>query len=104
MDEKQLARVIAAEFGDDVEKQTEVILETPGKMGQPKTLFVAEALGVASLLTSIVGLALQLYDRNMKQATLVALLDEQAHKPSEVSSETRRTIIARVADRVVSQA
>lgn len=104
MDEKQLARVIAAEFGSDVEKQTEEILQTREKGAQPRQLFLAEALGVASLLISVASLALQLYDRTMKRERLIELLDEEADKPPDISTETRRAIIERVADNVVDQA
>lgn len=100
MDKKHMARVIAAEFGGDIEKQTEELLMTQARGGEPRELFLAEATGIASLLISAVGLALQLYDRRMKREKLIGLLDEQAPEPPVVPEETRRKILERVADKV----
>jgi len=108
---KELARMIAAEIGDDVAKATESKLkadEDVKRLDKSRMQFLlmpglGEAASIASLIIGGTALALQFYDRVKGRKALIKFLEMEIGQPGNISDKTRHDIIERIADKFVEQ-
>jgi Protein of unknown function (DUF1353) len=71
--------------------------------GPARAIGIVEATAVASVLISLVQLAMQIWQKRQDRAVLLEALLEQAPDHSRLDPEKRLDIIARIADRLIPE-
>jgi len=105
VDEKELARLIAADIGGDVAAETERQMSgepTPGA-DPARDLGIGAAVAVASFIASAAQLALQIQQVRQDRALLTQLLLEKAPDHPKLVPERRLGIIGRIVDRLIPE-
>lgn len=101
IDQAAIARAVAAELGADVAAETDKRLD-PEFEGE-RAFGLGEVATFASLIIGATSLALQLYDRGMNRDQFLSKLEshEDLPRPSKVTTDKLREILARIVDKVI---
>ncbi len=99
MDEKDLARAVAAELGGDVSADTERALTAE----KTRSFGVVEAMSIGSFLVNSAQLAMAIWQTRRDRALLVEALLEKAPESKLLDPERRLGMIGRIVDRLVPE-
>jgi hypothetical protein len=106
MDDKELARGVAAELGGDIAAETERALrgEPPASDGT-RAFGLTESIAVGSFIASIAQLAVQIYQARQDRALLLqALVERGESNPGlarRLDPEKRLSLIGRIVNRLI---
>ena len=108
MDDKEFARLVALELGEDVAAETEHVIagERPA-VDNTRALCLSEAMATAGFLTSCAQLAVQIWQARQDRALLVLALaeglDDRPELASRLDPEKRLGIVARIVDKIIPE-
>src|SRR5258708_811987 len=102
MDDKELARAVAAELGEAVATETERNLRGDASAGDT-TRGLTETMAVASFLASCAQVAVNIYQARQDRALLVQALLDGAPSNPRLDPERRLGLIARIVDRLIPE-
>src|SRR5262245_19487861 len=106
MDERELARLVAAEEGDEVARETERALEADTTAtDQTRSLTIVEVATLGSFLASCAKVAIEVWRARQDRALLLLALAEAAEDSSRISAkldpEKRLSLVAKLIDRLI---